>query len=257
MKAETLEDRLSSRIKRARRDVFLRSDFDGLGGYDQIGRVLRKLVQKGLLLKLGHGIYSRARASSLDGKLYPPNGLRTLKEALHRLGIETEPTQAELSYNAGRTEQVPTGRVVAVRKRVRRKVGYDGFFLGFERAGVPSSLWPTGPSPGAKPAERGQQENETPITVREVLRLLLEADSYPCLGNGDWRVCQAMEADALKLTPQAIPSPDDPPEFGRWMETLLKPHVTGAEKDEIYDALHEFFEPEPAEAGLADNSRPP
>ena len=29
---------------------------------------------------------------------------------------------------------------------------------------------------------------EAAITVREVLRLLLEADSYPCLGNDDWRV---------------------------------------------------------------------
>src|SRR5580698_2558749 len=159
MNAETLEARLSGRIKRARRDVFLRSDFDDLGGYDQIGRVLRDLVRKGLLLKIGHGVYSRAIASSLNGKLYPPHGLRTLKEALHRLGIETEPTQFELAYNAGRTEQVPTGRVVAVRKRVRRKIGYDGFFLGFERAGVASSLWPKLPSPGAKPVERQRRDS--------------------------------------------------------------------------------------------------
>ena len=29
---------------------------------------------------------------------------------------------------------------------------------------------------------------EPAISVREVLRLLLEADSYPCLDNGDWHV---------------------------------------------------------------------
>ncbi len=28
---------------------------------------------------------------------------------------------------------------------------------------------------------------EAPITVRDVLRLLLAADSYPRLGNHDWR----------------------------------------------------------------------
>jgi hypothetical protein len=68
---------------------------------------------------------------------------------------------------------------------------------------------------------------EATITVREVLLLLLAADSYPCLGNGDWQVCDLMEADALKLAPRATPSPDDPPEFGRWMEILLKPASRG------------------------------
>jgi hypothetical protein len=56
-------------------------------------------------------------------------------EALGRLGIETAPTRLEQAYNAGRSTQVPSGRVVAVTKRVRRKIGYDGIFLGFERAG--------------------------------------------------------------------------------------------------------------------------
>lgn len=35
------------------------------------------------------------------------------------------------------------------------------------------------------------------ITVREVLRLLLEADSYPRFGNEDWPVAARMEAEAL------------------------------------------------------------
>jgi hypothetical protein len=39
-------------------------------------------------------------------------------------------------YNAGRTTQVPTGRVVGVRQRVRRKIGYNGISLSFERAGL-------------------------------------------------------------------------------------------------------------------------
>jgi len=36
-------------------------------------------------------------------------------------------------YNTGRTTQVPTGRVVAVRGRIRRKIGFNGIFLSFER----------------------------------------------------------------------------------------------------------------------------
>jgi hypothetical protein len=136
MKPETLEIRLSSRINRKRSDVFLRSDFDDLGGYDQVGRALRDLVRKGRLIKLGYGLYTRARPSLLDGKPTAVKGLRALAtEALGRLGIETAPTRLEQAYNAGRTTQVPTGRVVAVRGRVRRTISYNGVPLSFERAG--------------------------------------------------------------------------------------------------------------------------
>ena len=58
----------------------------------------------------------------------------TLTEALKRLNIKIAPSRLEQDYNAGRTTQVPTGRVVAVARRVRRKLGYNGFFLSFERA---------------------------------------------------------------------------------------------------------------------------
>jgi hypothetical protein len=36
MKLETIEDRVLKRIGRKRADVFLRGDFDDLGGYDQV-----------------------------------------------------------------------------------------------------------------------------------------------------------------------------------------------------------------------------
>jgi hypothetical protein len=132
---ETLEARILKRIDRKRGDVFLRADFADLGGYDQVGRVLRNLVKKGKLLKIGYGLYSRAIKSPFDDTLIPPRGLTTLKEALNRVGIEVLPSRSIQAYNAGRTTQVPTGRVVGVRQRVRRKVGYSGISLSFEHAG--------------------------------------------------------------------------------------------------------------------------
>jgi hypothetical protein len=132
---ETLETRLLKRIDRKRGDVFLRSDFADLGGYDQIGRGLLQLVRQGRLMKLGYGLYSRAVKSQLDDSLIPPRGLSTLREGLKRVGIETLPSRSVQDYNTGRTTQVPTGRVVGVRRRVRRKIGYSGFTLSFERAG--------------------------------------------------------------------------------------------------------------------------
>ncbi len=134
MRAETLTTRVMKRIERKRGDVYLRSDFKDLGGYDQIGRVLRELVRQGRLLKLGYGIYSKAVKTPFSDNPVPPKGLTTLKEALKRLGVEVTATRLEEDYNAGRTTQVPTGRVVAVRGRVCRKLGYNGISLSFERA---------------------------------------------------------------------------------------------------------------------------
>jgi hypothetical protein len=136
MKPETIEDRVLKRIGRKRADVFLRGDFDDLGGYDQVGRVLGNLVRKGRLVKIGHGLYTRARPSPFNGAPAPIKGLRALAaEALTRLGIETAATRLEQAYNAGETTQVPAGRVIAVRKRVRRRIGYGGTLMSFERAG--------------------------------------------------------------------------------------------------------------------------
>jgi hypothetical protein len=135
VKPETLEGRILKRMERKRGDVFLRADFGDLGGYDQVGRVLRKIVREGQLVKVGQGLYARASRSITSGEPLPARGLTTLTEALDRVGIETVPTRLERAYNAGETTQVPTGRVVGVTRRVRRKVGYGGINLSFERAG--------------------------------------------------------------------------------------------------------------------------
>ena len=101
----------------------------------QVGRALRKIVREGQLVRVGQGLYARASRSITNGDPIPARGLATLREALDRVGIETVPTRLELAYNAGETTQVPTGRVIGVTRRVRRKLGYGGMNLSFERAG--------------------------------------------------------------------------------------------------------------------------
>src|ERR1700730_4555500 len=135
VKPETLGSRILKRMERKRGDVFLRADFGDLGGYDQVGRALRKIMREGQLVRVGQGLYARARASITSGEPVPARGLTSLTEALGRVGIETVPSRLERAYNAGETTQVPTGRVVGVKRRVRRKVGYGGINLSFERAG--------------------------------------------------------------------------------------------------------------------------
>jgi hypothetical protein len=81
----------------------------------------------------------------------------------------------------------------------------------------------------------------TEASVREVIRLLWEADSYPRLGNEDWSAAARMEAAALAKAETAIRSLDDPPEFGRWLEALQKTDLSLNEREEIYWAFHDYF----------------
>src|ERR1700730_12418366 len=93
MKPKTLETRNLKRMERRSGDVVLRADFGALGGYDQVGRVLRELVREGRLVRVGQGLYARARPSMTSGDPVPVGGLGALKEALRRVGVETLPSR--------------------------------------------------------------------------------------------------------------------------------------------------------------------
>ena len=130
---QTLEGKIRYRIKRGRDSVYIPPDFFDLSDRDQIGRVLRQLIKEGLRVKIGQGIYARAKRSSLTGKPVPEKDLRSLAlEALKKLGIKTAPSSYEQAYNAGRSTQVPTGRVVGVKDRVSRRIGFNGRYIKYE-----------------------------------------------------------------------------------------------------------------------------
>jgi hypothetical protein len=96
---------------------------------------LRRLARRGQLVKIGYGLYARATVSPLSGKAIPKKPLPALAaEALDRLDVETAPSSFAQDYNAGATTQAPMGRVLAVKGRISRKIGYDGKFVTFERA---------------------------------------------------------------------------------------------------------------------------
>ena len=136
-----MEAKISRRISRRKGDVFLRSDFKDLGGYDQVGRALRRLVAKGTLVRIGYGLYARATIGPLSGKVVPANGLPSLAiEALQRLkdqkllDVEIMTSAATRAYNAGQTTQVPTGRVIGIKGRVSRKIAFGGNQISYENA---------------------------------------------------------------------------------------------------------------------------
>lgn len=134
LKPESLEQRVQRLVAEYPGDVFLRADFEELGGYSQVGRALRAMVKSEKLLRIGYGVYARAVTSPISGKPMPPKGLATLMEAVERLGFKVLPTCMDQDYMNGKTTQVPTGRAVAIKGRLRRRLGYNGVYLSFERA---------------------------------------------------------------------------------------------------------------------------
>lgn len=117
-------------------DVFLPREFADLGGEDQVLRVLRGLVREGQLVRLGYGVYGRAVVSRLSGKpiLYGQGGfIGAARQALTKLGVAWEATEAEQDYNEGRSTQVPVNPVVRVKGRFARKLRYDNTELVLEK----------------------------------------------------------------------------------------------------------------------------
>ena len=138
MTAQTLGSRIRDKIRKSRRIVFLRDDFAALGGYDQVGRVLRQLEVQGRLVRIGKGLYAKARPNRITGKpmLAAPGGFdQAAKEALNRLGVQWEPASAEKAYQAGRT-QIPARVVVRVKGPFHRQIAYGKYRLGIEQVSV-------------------------------------------------------------------------------------------------------------------------
>ena len=133
----TLRDKIEERIaRRPGEAVFLTREFSRLGGEDQVLRALRGLVRDGRLVRLGYGVYGRAIKSRLSGEplLHRPDGfIGAAREALDKLGVAWEPTEAERAYNEGRSTQVPVNPVVRVKGRFRRQLRYGKSELVLER----------------------------------------------------------------------------------------------------------------------------
>ena len=132
----TLRARIGERIARRRDEVFLTREFRDLGGEDQVLRALRGLVRDGRLVRLGYGVYGLAETSRLSGEpmLAATGGfIGAARQALDKLGVAWEPTDAQRAYNEGRTTQVPVNPAVRVKGRFARHLRYQDTELRLER----------------------------------------------------------------------------------------------------------------------------
>ena len=115
-------------------DVFVRADFMTFGSPAQVGRALTELQSQGVLVKLGVGVYAKAKPSVLSGKPIPIKPLEVLApEALKKLGVHVDESRQMREYNSGRSTQVPTGVVFSVgKRRIQRKLGFNGKLVQYE-----------------------------------------------------------------------------------------------------------------------------
>lgn len=136
MKRLSLKSKVATKISRSNREVFLRSDFEKLAGYDQIGRALRQLTSDGVLVKVGYGLYAKARPNRITGKpmLSAKGGFtQVAEEALSRLGVKWESSKSVLDYQSGST-QIPANAEVIIFERFNRRIGTEKFELQMARA---------------------------------------------------------------------------------------------------------------------------
>jgi hypothetical protein len=107
----TAANQIFQKVKRSRRYVFERKDFDGIASYDQIGRSLNQLIDKGEIMKLGYGLYTKARVNSLTGRLMPTNPGGTdalMREILKMKGVDFEMDSLSLQSFSGESTQIPS-----------------------------------------------------------------------------------------------------------------------------------------------------
>ncbi|WP_248805525.1 S-adenosylhomocysteine hydrolase [Pseudomonas sp. MWU13-2100] len=129
-----IEDRLKRSIALRKDEVFLRSEFSDFGSPAQLSRALRHLISNGVLVKLGVGVFAKAKPSVLTGKPIPIRPLEVLAPlVLQKLGVKTQAGRAVREYNAGDTLQLPAGIVLDTgSRRINRKLGFGGRYVTYE-----------------------------------------------------------------------------------------------------------------------------
>lgn len=128
MTRQTVQERIERWLSDSSDIVFVRPEFNQFGGYSQVGKALRSIIQRGGLVKAGYGIYVKARPSVDTGETIPVVSLlQVALLVMPKLGVKAELGYWLKEHFAGRTTQMPVRTTINVGKaRIRRKIGYAG-----------------------------------------------------------------------------------------------------------------------------------
>lgn len=134
MRGLTVKEKIARSIARHEGIVSFRSDFKSMGSPSQISRALRELINEGVIVRISHGIYAKARPSSLSGKPVAQAVLAELtEEVLEKMGIPVRLGQAQEAYASGRTPDVPMYTAFDTgERRITRKITIGRSTVRFE-----------------------------------------------------------------------------------------------------------------------------
>lgn len=118
-----------------RKTVFLRSDFESFGTSTRVTRALQDLIAEGRIIRVGRGVYVKARPSSVTGNPVPVEPLEVVAyKAMEALGVDVQWGSAQRAYVGGLTQDVPMNLSVDVgSSRVSRRIAFGGREVKLER----------------------------------------------------------------------------------------------------------------------------
>lgn len=87
-----------------------------------------------MILRIGYGVYVKAKISSLSGNPIPTLLLTEIGlQVMKRLGVEADVGYFQRQYRDGKSTQIPMRDVIATRKPVTRKISLGEKELIYEK----------------------------------------------------------------------------------------------------------------------------
>lgn len=119
-----LEDRIATSIRGRTGHVFLRRDFAHLGSPSQLSVALKALQVKGVIRRLGSGVYARLIKDPITGKTAVAlDDVALAAEVFRRLGIPVEVDISDVDASAAQAGVVVSGSALASANRVTVSTG--------------------------------------------------------------------------------------------------------------------------------------
>lgn len=134
-KTESLQYRLAKRISEIQDSVIFYSDIEDLSNdAPQLNRALRAIMREKILVRVSRGIYAKAEpVEYFDAPILKDTLENVAQKIFNRLDVKWDLTSAQKEYNSGKSTQVPVRVVFRLNSRLRRKIGYDGYYVRYER----------------------------------------------------------------------------------------------------------------------------
>jgi hypothetical protein len=91
-------------------------------------------VASGALVKLGVGVFAKAKPGEPSGQPIPVRPIEVLvPAALQKLGVKVKPSRAVRTNNADSTQRIPVGIVLDTgSRRITRKLGFGERYVSYK-----------------------------------------------------------------------------------------------------------------------------